>query len=137
MTVRACGLKRRLKRSDAQRALASLILVGPSGTQLAHTESGWVCGMCMHSLHASSLFARPMNNVNYHFASLRAVFFTVVDRSPPPQYKSNTGQRDHQDASLMMRNGVDSIQISAAAVSEKRTGLADFADFSPNLKFFY
>ena len=24
----------------------------------------------------------------------------------------------------------------AAAVSEKRTGLADFADFSPNLKFF-
>ena len=99
-----------LKRSDAQRArrsLASLILVGPSGTQLAHTESGWVCGMCMHSLHASSLIARPMNNVNYHFASLHAVSFTIVDRSPPPQYKSNTGQRDNQDASLMMRSGVD------------------------------
>jgi hypothetical protein len=26
--------------------------------------------------------------------------------------------------------------ITAAAVSEKRSGLADFADFSPNLKFF-
>ena len=110
----------RVKRSKAHRArrsLASLILVGPSGTQLAHTESGWVCGMCMHSLHASSLIARPMNNVNYHFASLRRSFLFLHGRRPINHhhhskvsirlYKSNTGQRDNQDASLMMRNGVD------------------------------
>ena len=61
----------------------------------------------MRGSHASPLFVRPKNNIIHYFASPRAISFTIVDRSPPPKYTSNTRQRQNQDASLMMRNGVD------------------------------